>query len=237
LGAQSSIPYVLADLSYATKIDNTFIEAERDRLWKFKAPTLQKSVVKNLKLAIDINNNKLDQVLKRVNVMEEFFELRRAYPDKIKEYNDLWLNWMKRNYRKRLSNERDNNDTNVSAHSNLLQAKDFINKVDANNVKRQTYIDHDGNPVANFSNPWTRQAASDRKKRKAQRTGSNTNKAKTPSSPVISKSMDGVSDTKSKVAGARKGLKQMNQLARSFAFVTKAPKEIGAYENNSSALR
>ena len=84
-------------------IRHRLIEVERDCLWKVKSPQLQKTVVNILKLIVDINSRKLDQLLRRVNVVDEMFELRRAHPDKVKEYNALWLMWAKRNYRKRLN--------------------------------------------------------------------------------------------------------------------------------------
>ena len=93
-------------------IRHRVIEAERDCLWRVKSPKLQKSVVNVLKLIVDINSRKLDQLLRRINVVDEIFELRRAYPDKVKEYNALWLTWAKRNYRKRLNDSDEVNDMN-----------------------------------------------------------------------------------------------------------------------------
>ena len=206
-------------------IRHRFIEQERDSLWKFKAPTLQKSVVAIMKLLVDINNNKLDQLLKRVNVVEEFFELRRAHPDKIKEYNNLWLNWMKRNYRRRVDggvHDQGNRMTSATEQSNLLQTSDFINKVDRNNARNETNRrnndDDDDENLA--SNPWTRQAASERKKRKAQRMA-NANALKRDGGAATSKSIDveynNNNNRSSKVANMKKELKQMNQLANTFS--------------------
>ena len=59
-------------------------EVERDCLWKVKSPQLQKTVVNILKLIVDINSRKLDQLLRRVNGVDEMFELRRAHPDKVR---------------------------------------------------------------------------------------------------------------------------------------------------------
>ena len=133
---------------------------------------------------------------------------------------------MKRNYRRRVDGgvrDQGNRMTSATEQSNLLQTSDFINKVDRNNARNEKNRRNNNDDDENLaSNPWTRQAASERKKRKAQRMA-NVNALKGDGGAATSKSIDveynnnNNNNRSSKVANMKKELKQMNQLANTFS--------------------
>ena len=139
------------------------VQSERERLWTFKVPHLQRTVVTVLRLLVDMGHARLDAAMKLINVPAEALQLRRQYPDRVLELDRVWKQWLQANYRRRAAGE-----TTAPFDREVVETERVVERIAKTSENADNMMAENDE---NAANPWAKRQREDRIGRAAKRAG------------------------------------------------------------------